>query len=207
MADIGRRARPLRRAGRRRISRRGHCLDFLGRTLNILERQLALVRRQLLRLLAVSDTLRLTHQTFETVDPLRLRLVAVRQRFILAREIGLLFRQRLVSARIVSSAAIACTAAARCSGVRVPRSISARKAMAPLWCRSAQTTARKQPPSHSVSAGGRTDSARTHRQPSPANNASNWAWLRVMTQSRIVGVRRDKQDETLIQIVALYPTK
>ena len=54
-----------------------------------LEGQLALVRRQLLRPLAVNDTLQFTHQMFETADALGLR-------FILAGEASLLFRQRLV---------------------------------------------------------------------------------------------------------------
>ena len=43
------------------------------------------------------------------------------------------------------------------------------------------------PESHSASAGARTDSARTRRQSSPANKASNCAWFSVIAPSRIAG--------------------
>ena len=71
------RARTLRR--RRRVFRRPRSLHL--RALKILERQLAFVRRQFLRPLAVNDALKLTHQIFQTAISLHLGLA--HQRLVL----------------------------------------------------------------------------------------------------------------------------
>ena len=80
MAEIARRARPLRPAGRRRVFRRRRGLDLLRRALKLLERQLALVRRQPLRPLAIHKADQLEVQMLQTADALGLLLVLGPQR-------------------------------------------------------------------------------------------------------------------------------
>ena len=122
MADIARRPRPLWRALRSRVAGRGLRLHFRTRTLQVLEGQLVLVRRQLLRPLAVNDTLQFAHQMFETAHAFRLYGVPVFQRRVATRQPLDLSVQRAYSRRLFgrqrSEVDLCKGVAASCPGAR-----------------------------------------------------------------------------------------
>ena len=137
-------------------------MDRCDCRLEVLERQFELLRIALLGLVAEGRLPERGHQLFQVLDAVVLALVA--------RLCG--DQHRLQSGNIVR----------KIGGVQHGHDLSDRTCGCPR-----KPTPESSCRSHSTISGARASMARTRRQSSPENSASNWAWFSVIRPSRIAG--------------------